>query len=263
MRNNLIFAILLVVTTACKNDITPEIAAVSKAKAQAEFYVLDAFRESLDLIPDFVATGVSPDATVVMTSSESLSNDVYPKLVTIDYGTSNQAGVNGISRRGKIQIELSQKEVMKAPFVMSFESFYINDTRLLGAIDADYTANGTKNNYALSLRDSTKCSNANGTMSWNGSLLLSQTAGETTKTVEDDVFTYQETSSGQDYEGLFFSSKTSETTMVDFSCKYLLTSGTFELTPKDKAVQKCSYSLDCDGRVKVEESKDSYLYFQL
>lgn len=253
--------ILTLFVFSCKNDKTSEITDSAESKTNAEYYFVSVFRETLELVPGFVASGISPDTLVRITTSANLEDDTYPKLIKVDFGSLSQTNSFGITRRGVVLVNIEQKDVLKSPFTIEFRDFYFNDTRLLGTIESSYSQVGTRSNYDLFLRDSSKCANANGTMSFNGSITLQQTFGENSITVLDDIYTYSEDTKGQDFLGRSYESKGDGS--VDFSCKYLFASGTGSFTANQEESLNYNYVSSCSGIVELTNSNDETLFFQL
>lgn len=252
MRKFIFLLILPLFFVDCKNDKTDDLVLVCKSKSLAEYFFLDAFRESLLLVPAYMVNGDSPDQGPTLSADENITSSVYPKLMTIDYGEINQLGQMGINRRGKIQVQIKGEEALKGSFTVSFDDFYINDTRLLGSFSSNLLDSQGKEGYRIELNESCKLSNANGTMSWSGILSLKTLSGKSTITPLDDTFALEETTEGQDFIGRSYSSKSKVSYKADFSCKWIITAGQGEINPTDRRPLTIDYdSKGCSEVINV------------
>lgn len=261
------WSVLLIVVlffTSCKNDISDEIVDTSKAKTLAHYLFLDAFRTTLAEVPDFVVEGQDAASSVKVSTSSSFDISGYPKTITIDYGTTNQEDKMGISRRGRVKVLILSDKITKGDFKITFDEYYLNDSRMLGEITSKYTGSASGDNYSLTLNDTCKVANSNGTMSYNGDIALTMKSGKSTFDVYDDVYTIVENSKGQDFEGVSYSAKSAVDYLADFSCRWLISSGVSEVNPNDRELQTLTLgSGSCDGIVSAEYEKDKFISFQI
>jgi hypothetical protein len=155
-------------------------------------------------------------------------------------------------------------EITKGNMVISFENYYLNDTRILGEISSSYVGSSAGDNYNLVLVDTSKISNGNGTMSFGAEFVVKMTSGKQTFDVYDDLYTVAEKSWGQDFSGRSYTSSTTTDYTMDFSCRWLITSGTCEVNANDIQLQTLDMGDGgCDGVVRTEVSKDEFVSFQV
>ncbi len=263
MKQILWLVLVVFIGISCQNDKELVIIQSAKSKASAELLVVDAVRAVLNLVPQYVSTGVSPSSTVVMTSNVLLSDANYPKEITLNYGLENQVDVFGNNKRGKIFVTILSSDVLKGSFNVEFDNYYNNENRVLGLINAEYSEVVDQPHYSLLLSDSVRYQNPNGTASWRGELSLLRVYGDTTVDVLDDVYLYEENTNGQDIEGKTYDSKNEGKVFLDFSCRWLISSGIFAISPTDEPPKLLKSTEQCDGVYEVGRDGEDPAYFQL
>ncbi|MFT6717291.1 MAG: hypothetical protein ACJA0Q_001943 [Saprospiraceae bacterium] len=264
MRYWSVIVVGLLLFTSCKNDVSKDIVETSRSKTLAQYLFLDAFRQTIGVVPEFVAEGLKSGAAVTITTSSSFDNSAYPKTVTIDYGSVNQQDEMGINRRGKILVSVLSNKITKGDFKITFDKFYFNDTRMLGTLSSSFVGSISSDDYSLVLEESCKISNANGTMSLSGTMSLKMTEGNQSIDVFDDVYLLTEKTSGLDFSGDTYSANSTTGYTLDFSCRWIVVAGSGEVNPNDIAVQKLNFgSGSCDGIVTAEVGKDDFIGFQV
>lgn len=268
MKKLLFFIVLGAVMQSCHHDDkSAEITYTAEAKTQAQFLFSDVLRTAIYQYQSYISDQQAAGMAVSIDVSPNLSDSNYPKVFTIDFGASNQPDFQGIKRKGKLIVQLNSSDGLNGDFSIKFENYYVNDSRLLGLFN--YSNNGTSglNNFTATFDDSTKIVNNNGTMAWGGSNVsmdFEQTDGDTTVDVYDDVYSFSETSEGEDFKGVGFTSTTTTDLTADFSCRWIFTEGVVELTPEGKEKQTLTYSDACDGIVSlVTDDEKGTLYFGL
>ncbi len=256
------FLFALVFVFSCKKEVQTETVQSAKDKSLAQMHFLDVFKNTLHLIPMYAIASNEIDTNIVISSSSPISDGIFPKTITIDFGSVNTVGQDGKTRSGKILITLSGNSLLQDNFEIAFDEFNLNETLLLGSISVVPTGNSS---YNLILNENVKCMNSNGTMSWNGSGVLTRIGGENTLVVLDDIYTFSESTKGQDFKGRTFESKSKSMYTVDFSCPQLVVAGLSNFTPNELDAQVIDYGdKTCDGKVKVTpDEADAPFYFIL
>lgn len=251
------FAVILILLSvlSCKKDVQNETVQSAQDKSFAQMQFLDVLKNTLELLPLYVINSNAIESNIEITSTPDISSATYPKTVTINYGETNTDFSDGKTRSGKVIVTLSGSGILKDPFVISFDNFYLNETLLLGSINVVYNASSSSQQFDITINNDIKCSNANGTMSWNGSGVLTRTGGESTITVLDDVYSFSESTKGQDFKGRSYESKSSKNYTVVFNCRWLVVSGVSNFSPFDLKDQVLDYGDNtCDGKVEVTPS---------
>jgi len=256
--------VLVLLFTSCKNDLSEDIVDTSRSKTLAQYLFLDAFRQVLSVVPEFVAEGDKSGLATTISSNSSFSGVDYPKVITIDYGQVSQQDDFGISRRGKVLVTILSKEITKGAFKIAFDDFYLNDTKMLGELSSSYVGSVSNDSYDLVLTEGCKISNENGTMSLNGSLSLRMTAGKQTFEVFDDIYKLTEQTKGQDFSGISYSANSTTDFTLDFSCRWIVVAGIGEVSPSEVTTQKINLGDgNCDGVVTVDVGEGDLISFQV
>lgn len=268
MRYCALFVFVLTLFGSCKNDVSQDVVKTSRSKILSQYLYLDVFRQALAVVPEFVAEGKKAGSTVTVTASSSFANSAYPKTVTIDYGSANQQDAMGINRRGKIEVTILSNKITKGDFKITFDRFYLNDTRVLGELSSSYVGSVSADDYNLVLLSSCKIANGNGTMSYNGAMSFKMIKGKQTFNVFDDIYTLSEETEGQDFSGRTFSAASTTDYTLDFSCRWIMTAGEGEVNGNDIPVQTLNMgSGSCDGVVVANLStvlgEDDLISFQV
>lgn len=146
-----------------------------------------------------------------------VTNDANANLLTIDMGTQLCAGLNGVSRSGKILINYIDEENPEAfSYSIDFVDYKVGGNTIEGKL----TMNKLHRNDAGKLEFSEKVENAKITLSngkfytWNSERVREMVNGENTPNVRDDIFTITGFFEGKDNEGSVF--KTTIQTPITF-----------------------------------------------
>ncbi|OFX56738.1 MAG: hypothetical protein A2046_00385 [Bacteroidetes bacterium GWA2_30_7] len=176
-------------------------------------------------------------------------NPTYPKILTIDFGTTPCTGTDGKARSGKIIATLSDKiRNMGATIDISLENYKVdtvaisgtfkltNDSGSTGSLTFTYTVT----NMVLTVPSGTISNNSTKTFSW--------TQGESTPlNVNDDVYSVTGSNTFVNLDGKTY--KLDILTSLDFkvSCAELV-KGTAKLTIPDLPIVTLDFGNgDCDG----------------
>ena len=115
--------------------------------------------------------------------------DIWPKTVTIDYGTAGCTGVNGYVRKGKIIYTLNKKLINTGAVLnISFDNYYVNGYKLDGTYTI--TNNGSANglNITVQLVNGQVTYPAGNSYTKQTNTTWVQTAGQATLTALDDEY---------------------------------------------------------------------------
>jgi hypothetical protein len=199
-----------------------------------------------------VYEGLSQCATV---THDSLSN---PKMLTIDFGTSNCLCADGRNRRGKIIVSYTGRyfEVGSVK-TMNFDNFYRNDNKLEGT--RVITNNGKdaqgRMNWTINAQNM-KISKSNGKVhTWNSQRTRTMLAGNDTKTWTDDVYEITGSASGVNANGVNYTANITKPLHRALSCRWI-DSGTIEISPEGRATRSVDFGNgNCDDQATVSVRK--------
>lgn len=159
----------------------------------------------------------------------SPDDDTYPKTVTINYGT------GCLCRDGKVRkgtITLTYSAPLRQPGAelnIVLNNFFVNNVKVEGtATVKNLTAAGVRK-YSVTVKDG-KVTWPNGrSFTYAGARVVTQTAGNATLTVRDDVYSIEASSEVHYSNGITVTKKTGTPLIKPITCPYLV-SGTLITT---------------------------------
>lgn len=195
-----------------------------------------------------VYEALSQCATV---THDSVSN---PRILTVDFGTTNCQGADGRNRRGKIIVSYTGRYFeIGSVKTMNFDNFYRNDNKIEGTrvitnngLDAQGRMNWTINAQNM------KIIKSNGKIhTWNSVRTRTMLAGNDTKTWTDDVYEISGSSTGVNANGLNYTANITKPLHRALSCRWI-DSGTIEITPEERATRTVDFGNgNCDDQATV------------
>ncbi|MGE0021256.1 MAG: hypothetical protein AB7S72_16400 [Draconibacterium sp.] len=173
---------------------------------------------------------VSGCLTVIVHENET--GEFWPRSWTLDYGTENCETILGNTRRGKINISLSDYWRNEGSFrQITFEDYYFNDNKLEGT--KTVANNGENENGNLTFTKKVvngKLTNTDGTfISWECEKLSEMIAGQETLLYADDVWSVTGSGNGVNIDGNTYSFKIVNPLIYQNGCFYPV-SGSVEIT---------------------------------
>lgn len=252
---SIFFVVLSVV--ACKDDEKEAYSQSAKDSSLSEAITMDVIEQVLTIVPIYVVEGkYAADSTIGLSASPILSDNTYPKTITIDYGIGT-TGPDGNIRKGKIKIVVNSGTILNEDLHLSFDEYNYNGNTLYGQFDLAYSNSGKVSYTSDFSEGSLTFVSANGTMKWKSSFVLIKEDGGSTSTVSDDVFSFSGTANGIDLSGTSYALVTATDHSIDFGCKYLIKAGSSVLTPNEKDAQTVSFgsgSCDANGSITFSDN---------
>lgn len=194
-------------------------------------------------------------STCATVTHDTISN---PKVLTIDFGSSNCLCADGRNRRGKIIVTYTGRYFeIGAIKTMNFDNFYRNDNKLEGTrtitnngLDAQGRMNWTINAQNM------KITKSNGKVhTWNSVRTRTLLAGNDTKTWTDDVYEITGSATGVNANGINYTANITKPLHRAMNCRWI-DSGTIEITPEGRAVRTVDFgSGNCDDQATVSVRK--------
>lgn len=196
-----------------------------------------------------------------ITVSPALPNPAYPKTLTIDYGTTNCVGSDGVSRRGKIIAVFTGK--YKTPgtkITFTLDSYYVNDN----LVQATKTVVNNGKNSSGNLLFSINVSNASittsdGTIKWKSSRVREWVDGDDTATLLDDIYSITGSAAVTGVKGNVSNISIKTALIVKPSCQWI-TKGVIELTPSNLSTRTIDFgegSCDNDATLTLNGTTQS------
>ncbi|HRG57519.1 MAG TPA: hypothetical protein PK323_01100 [Bacteroidia bacterium] len=192
----------------------------------------------------------------VLSTCATVTHDTIstPRVLIIDFGSSNCLCADGRNRRGKIIVTYTGRYFeIGAIKTMNFDNFYRNDNKLEGTrtitnngLDAQGRMNWTINAQNM------KITKSNGKVhTWNSVRTRTMLAGNDTKTWTDDVYQITGSASGTNANGINYTANITKPLHRAMNCRWI-DSGTIEITPEGRAVRTVDFGNgNCDDQATV------------
>lgn len=192
----------------------------------------------------------------VLSQCATITHDTLstPKMLIIDFGTSNCLCADGRNRRGKIIVSYTGRYFENgAVKTMNFENFYRNDNKLEGTrtitnngLDAQGRMNWTINAQNM------KITKSNGKVhTWNSVRTRTMLAGYDTQTWTDDVYEITGSANGVNAKGISYTANITKALHRAMNCRWI-DSGIIEITPEGRAIRTVDFGNgSCDDQATV------------
>jgi len=252
----MIFAAAAISFTGCKRENTDDSMNAAEDNALAEV-TFDDVKSIADEAAAGSMSSFKTDASDgIMSTCATITHDTLsnPRVLTIDFGTTNCICNDGRSRRGKIIVTYS------GPYnepghvhTVSFDNFFVNDNQVLGT--KTVTNNGLNNNgnlyFSIEVDGSIIRANGAGTLTFVSSREREWIEGASTPERNDDVYLVTGTASGTNSEGGSFTAEITSALKRTVACHQFV-SGTAEVTPANRPVRSIDFGDGtCDNQATV------------
>jgi len=248
--------------SGCKKDKEDKDTKAAENNAYAESVFADIFKQikeqaSTDTNVARYAknSGKTGCATLSVTP---IGYGIWPKTLTIDFGTTNCQGYDLNYRRGKIIcLFYGYYQDSSTVIHVSLDNYYFNDNHVTGTKTITNkghigTSGGTHNLvFSVDVANAT-ITTTNGTISWNSTRTNEWIVGESTPfDVFDDVYLITGSASGTDVNGNAFTVNITTALKVAVSCRWI-ESGILEITPQGLSTRTVDYgSGSCDNQATI------------
>lgn len=208
-----------------------------------------------------VSTGISPAVCYTITVNPALPNTTFPKTVTIDFGTVNCTGPDGIARRGQVIAVFSGRyRDSLTTITITTNNYYVNNYKVEGT--KTITNQGHINSiatFSINVSNATITTPDNKTINWNSQRTRSWVAGESTLgVVSDDVYEITGTASGRGIKGNAFNLTITSPLRVEMNCRWIV-KGTIKLTPDNLDDRIIDFGNGaCDDQATVSINGSTY-----
>jgi hypothetical protein len=194
---------------------------------------------------------------IVSISPAWSDSTIWPKIMTIDFGTANCTGNNGVYRRGKLLVTLTDRfRDLGSVLTVQPQNYYANDVKVEGT--KTLTSNGYNSNNNLSY--SVNVSNAvltftdNSSMTWQSSRTSEWIEGDSTDLFNDgvagicdDVYSITGSGSGVNRNGLSYSVVITSPLRKEVCCRWLV-SGSLDISPQGLSTRLVDYGTGACNR---------------
>ncbi len=201
--------------------------------------------------------------------SPAWSSPTWPKIMEIDFGTTNCTGVYGVNRRGKLIVTLTDR-YKNAGSVLTIQpqGYYVNDIKIEGTKTITNNGLNVNNNMTFSVDVvNGKITHVDNTIvTWASNRTNEWIEGDTSSLfthgfpgVCDDVYSITGSSSGVDRQGIAFTVVITNALRKEVCCRWLV-SGVVEITPLNLTPRILDFGTGtCDNKATVTLNNNSYV----
>ena len=261
-------AALAVIAFACQKDQQDDYTDVSKDQNTAEML----FNEVKDISDEAYGTksksgksGEQTEWVIIGTcATVTLDTTVTPKLLTIDFGTTNCLCTDGKYRRGIIQISFTGPYKDSGTVIThTFNNYFVNDHQILGT--KTITNNGLDSNgflsYSVVVNGSIIKPNNAGTITWNSTRTRTWIAGMNTPALLDDKYLITGSASGTSASNVSYTMIITTPLQKNIGCKHFV-SGVMEITPSGKPTRIIDYGNgNCDNIITITVNNHTFTVY--
>ena len=191
---------------------------------------------------------------LTVTIHENEDGEFWPRNWTLDYGTENCECYLGNTKRGKINVSLSDWWRNEGSFKeITFEDFYINDNKMEGVKTILNTGLNENGNLSFTKKvTDAKLTYADGTsMTWACEKFSEQVEGAETILFADDVWSVTGAGAGVNLDGKSYTMEITSPLIYKSGCFYPI-SGIMEISTEGEEVKIINYGDgECDNIATV------------
>ena len=207
-------------------------------------------------------------ACATVTTIPAWGDTTFPKVMTIDFGSTNCTGVNGVNRRGQLIVTLSDRyRNLGSVLTVQPQNLYINDVRVDGTKTLTNNGYNSSNNleYTVQVSNAVITYTDNTTLSWNSTRTNEWIAGDSTNLfthglagICDDIYLITGSASGINRNGLAYSVNITSPLRKEICCRWI-SSGTLDVVPQGFATRTVDFGTGaCDNQATVTINGNVY-----
>ena len=186
---------------------------------------------------------------------------VFPKNITIDFGDTNCVGNDGVSRRGKITVTITDYYRNAGSVrTTTFDNYFVNDYKVEGTrtVTNDGRNEAGHLSFTIEVSGATVTSPEGEEITWQSNRTREWIEGEETTVLTDglngildDVYSITGNSSGVNRFGKSYTITITKALRVEADC-FWISEGTTEIAPEDRKVRTLDYGDGtCDNKATV------------
>lgn len=239
----LVIVSIALATTSCKKDEEDEKIDNETTTAQDNALAQNIFDDMKKVVEEAVENDTTSKisfsfgtcATVTVNPAWA-DTATWPKTVTIDFGTTNCTGINGVKRRGKLVVNLTGKyRNQGSVLTVNPTNYYVNDYLVEGTKTITNLGRNTANNLHFSVNVSNaKITSPSGEVStWNSTRTNEWVEGESTiglLNLCDDVYLISGSANGVSRTGKPYTVNITSPLRKQICCRWIV-SGTLVISP--------------------------------
>lgn len=213
-------------------------------------------------VSSFRTTG----STAILSNCASLSFDTLAaaKTVTVSFGSTNCLGNDGRYRRGALILHFTGRYRDSLTVItVTPQNYFVNDNQVTGTKTITNNGHNAANHLVYTIQANIQILRANnaGTLTWQSTRQREWTAGESTLSWQDDMYSITGTASGTSSGGGSFQSNITSPLIRNMApgCRRYFTAGTIAHTPAGKATRYLDYGNGtCDDQATVTINGNTY-----
>jgi hypothetical protein len=261
----------LVLATGCKKDDDNKDADTGSAEDNA--FAQSIFDDVKNMSDQAAAYGDlatyrngTPEQTLLsQCATVTLDTTTTPRLITIDFGTTNCMCLDGRNRRGKIFVTYAGAyRDSGSVHAISFNNYYVNDYKVAGPKSVTNMGTNTSGNKWFNI------SISNGMITAPNGLIMTYTstrqrewvAGESTLlNWLDDVYHISGSAAGSSFAGVTFTATITDPLVVALNC-WWIKDGVLEFSPTGVQTRVIDYGYQngaCDNKAEVTIGSNTYI----
>lgn len=206
---------------------------------------------------------VDTDNKSMLSTCATVTNDTTttPRMLTIDFGTTNCLCNDGRYRRGKINVSYTgQYRDSASTHTITFTNYYVNDNQVLGTKTVTNNGHNAAGNlsYSVTVNGQIIKASGGGTITWTSARTREWIVGELTPAWSDDVYLITGSANGTSASGNSFTMAITTALRKEIGCRHLV-SGSLTLTPSGKPTRYINFgSGACDNQATVTINGNIY-----
>ncbi|GAB4257281.1 MAG: hypothetical protein Kow0079_14470 [Vicingaceae bacterium] len=214
------------------------------------------------------STGYTFGSCATVTVSPAWNDTIWPKTMTIDFGSTNCTGYYGVKRRGKLVVTMTDRyRNAGSKLTVTPVNYYVNDYKVEGTKTLTNNGRNSAGNltYTVNVTNAKVTSPDGDVVTWNSTRTNEWIAGESTTLftngfsgICDDVYLITGSANGVNREGRSFTVTITEPLRKEICCRWIV-SGKLEIQPQDLKKREVDFGNGaCDAQVEVKIGKRTY-----
>jgi hypothetical protein len=201
------------------------------------------------------------ETNAILSSCATITFDTLAaaKTITVNFGATNCLGNYGRYRRGALKIAFTGKYRDSLTLItVTPQSYFVNDNQITGSKTIKNLGHNAANHlvYEINANISIIKASGGGTITWQSARQREWTAGESTLTWSDDIYSITGSANGTTSNGNTFTSVITSPLIRNMSigCRRHFTQGLLQHTPGGKATRYIDFgngACDSDATVTI------------
>lgn len=200
-----------------------------------------------------------------------IDTTTWPKVMTIDFGTSNCTGTDGVNRRGKLVVTLTDRYINTGSVLtVQPQNYYINNHLIEGTKTMTNNGRNSSNNlsFTVQVTNGKVTFPSGGYTTWNSTRINEWVAGESTTWFNnggmaglcDDVYLITGSANGVNRTGLSYTVAITSPLRKELCCRWLV-SGVIEIAPSGLLTRTVNFGgPNCDAIATVTIAGNTFTF---